>query len=68
VARPQEPAEYECKGVVDDQALDLLGEALLVVLVVLRHQASPASCLRRRWPRREPGGDHVEPGDTPSRR
>ena len=60
MSRAQEPAEDECEGVVDDQALDLLGEALLVVLVVLRHLASPAMRRRRRSRCRDPGGDRAE--------
>jgi len=46
--RAQEPAQNECKGVVDDEALDLLEEVLVLVLVMFRHLASPASCLRPR--------------------
>jgi len=41
--RAQEPAEDECEGVVNDDALDLLGEALVT------HLASPASCRRHRY-------------------
>jgi len=43
VPRSQEPAEYEGEGVVEDQALHLLGEALLAVLVVLGHLTTPLS-------------------------
>jgi len=68
MARPQEPAQDEGECVVDDQALQLLGEALIGVLVVLRHQASPAMRRRRRWPPRAPGGDRGALGGSPSRR
>jgi len=44
--RAQEPAEDESEGVVDDEALDLLEEVLVLVLVMFRHLASPA--MRRR--------------------
>jgi len=40
MSRAQEPAENESEGVVNDEALDLLREALVT------HLASPASCLR----------------------
>jgi len=46
--RAQEPAEDESEGVVDDEALDLFEEVLVLVLVMFRHLASPASCLRHR--------------------
>jgi len=65
VARPQEPAQDEGECVVDDQALHLLEDALLVVFVVLRHLASPAMRRRHRWRWRCPGGDHEAPGDSP---
>jgi len=65
--RAQEPAQNESERIVDDEALDLLEEVLVLVLVMFRHLASPASCLQRRWPRRDSGGDLEEPGGTPSR-
>jgi len=65
--RAQKPAQNESEGVVDHEALDLLEEGLVLVLVMFRHLASPASCLQLRWPLHDPGGDLEEPGGTPSR-
>jgi len=59
--RAQEPTEDESEGVVNDDALDLLGEALVT------HLASPASCLQHRWRWGGSRGDLEEPGDSPSR-
>jgi len=46
MSRAQKPAEDKSEGVVDDEALDLLEEVLILVLVMFRHLASPA--MRRR--------------------
>jgi len=59
--RAQEPAEDECECVVNDDPLNLLGEALVT------HLATPASCLQLRWNQHDPGEDLEAPGDTPSR-
>jgi len=67
MTRAQEPAQNESERIVNDDPLNLLGEALFLVLVMFRHLASPAMSRRRRWPRRGSGGDRVEPGGTPSR-
>jgi len=67
MSRAQEPAQNESERIVDDDPLNLLGEALFLVLVMFRHLASPERNLRHRWPRRGSGGDRVEPGGTPSR-
>jgi len=56
--RAQKPAEDECKGVVNDDPLNLLGEALVT------HLASPASDLRHRYSQHDLEGDRVEPGGT----
>jgi len=65
--RAQEPAQNESERIVDDEALDLLGEALFLVLVMFRHLASPARHRLHRWPRRGSGGDRVEPGGNLSK-
>jgi hypothetical protein len=38
--RAQEPAQNESERIVDDEALDLLEEILVLVLVMFRHLAS----------------------------
>jgi len=57
MTRAQEPAQNECKGVVDDDSLNLLGEALFLVLVMFRHLAPPARHRRHRYSQHDPGGD-----------
>jgi len=62
----QEPAQNESERIVNDDPLNLLGEALFLVLVMFRHLASPASDRMPRYSRRS-RRDRVEPGGTPSR-
>ena len=59
--RAQEPAEDECEGVVNDDPLNLLGEALITPL------ASPAMSRRHRCSQHDLEGGLVERNGSPSR-
>ena len=65
--RAQKPAQNESEGVVDDEALDLLEEILVLVLVMFRHLASPAMSRRHRWPLHDSGGGLATPGESHAR-
>jgi len=67
MSRAQEPAQNESERIIDDDPLNLLGEALFLVLVMFRHLASPERNLRHRWPRRGSGGDRGDFADTTSK-
>ena len=56
--RAQEPAQNESEGVVDDDPLNLLWEALVT------HLASPAMSRRHRWPLHDPEVGLVELGES----
>jgi len=61
MARAQEPAQNESERIVNDDPLNLLGEALLLVLVMFRHLAPPARHRRRRWPLHDSEGGRAIP-------
>jgi len=67
MSRAQEPAQNESERIVNDDPLNLLGEALLLVLVMFSHPASPEMNRQRRWPLHDLEGDLEAPGGTLSR-